>query len=88
MKININVHSAVSAMVWWRSTQILSELFICFCMESWQCYSQYILFVVLCQHVAKSANEELTITFNKLVRTCLHKGKTLIIKDNNESQLV
>jgi len=28
MKININVHSAASAMVWWSSTQMLSELFI------------------------------------------------------------
>jgi hypothetical protein len=82
MKININGHRATSAYALRKDDLNFSEVFSCCYVGSWWFYSKYILFVVVCQHVVKSANEDVTITSKTLVRTSLNKIKSLITNDN------
>jgi len=65
MKINISVHSAASTYGLVKGNQIFSEFCCCY-VGSWWFYSKYVLFVVVCQHVVKSANGDLLITFKKI----------------------
>jgi hypothetical protein len=56
MKVNINVHSAASAYGLVKGDTNFSEFFSCCYVGSWQ-------FVVLCQHVVKSGDGDLIVTF-------------------------
>ena len=73
MKININVKSAASAYVLVKGDKNVSKFSSYSCMESQPFYNKYILLVVVCQHKVKSANEDLIITFKKLVKEGLNR---------------